>query len=305
MERKICLVGSFATDWIRYSDYEYQADSEGNLYIKPKENSTFSMYNPFDIAEEILFDFLNIGEVSKRYKKSKAEEDYEEIKAMLLLFAKKYGLLGFISASSYNRNIIGDKEVLLVEKNFINLKDAVMDSETYTRLFTPFVSEDDLSIRQYKNCIDLVKAEDSPKFYGKRPYVMDLIFSKFYTERVEWIIKFAGMLAEHFSQIAAYKASSGYLTEHVTILADMFKASKIGFTINQLDKTNIAWEFDSLKTTIETIYAFAVTDENIMLSRCEHCGNFYIALSNREKYCSAVCRNRSNVRKSRSRKAGV
>ena len=305
MERKICLVGSFATDWIRYSDYEYQADSEGNLYIKPKENSTFSMYNPFDIAEEILFDFLNIGEVSKRYKKSKAEEDYEEVKRMLLLFAKKYGLLGFISASSYNRNIIGDKEVLLVEKNFINLKDAVMDSQTYTRLFTPFAAEDDLSIRQYKNCIDLVKAEDSPKFYGKRPYVMDLIFSKFYTERVDWIIKFSGMLAEHFSQIAAYKASSGYLTECVTILADMFKASKIGFTINQLDKTNIAWEFDSLKTTIETIYAFAVTDENIMLSRCEHCGNFYIALSNREKYCSAVCRNRSNVRKSRSRKAGV
>lgn len=302
MERKICLVGSFATDWIRYSDYEYKTDSEGNLYINPKENATFSMYNPFDIAEVILFDFLKIGEASRSYYKGKNQDDYEDLKKMVLLFAKKYGLLGLISASTYNRNIIGDKEVLIIEKNFINLKDISIDSGMYMKLFTPFVGDDDLSVKYYKNCVDLIKAEDSPKFYGKRPYIMDLIFSKFYTERLEWIIKFAGMLSEHFSQLLAYRASAGHLTEHVTILANTFKASKIGFTINQLDKTSIAWEFDSLKTTIETIYAFAVTDENILLGRCEHCGNFFIALSNREKYCSPTCRNRSNVQKSRYRK---
>jgi hypothetical protein len=303
MERKINLVGSFATDWIRYSDYEYQMDSEENLYLKPRENAVFSMYNPFDIAEDILTDFLKIGEASRSYTPSKSREVYDDLKRMVLLFARKYGLLGFMSAMTHNRNVIGDKEVLIMEKNFVNIKDKSMDSEVYRKLFTPFAGSDDVSVRHYKNCVDLIKSEDSPKFYGKRPLVMDLIFSKFYVERLEWIINFAGMLAKHFSQLLVYRASTGYLTEQVTILADTFKANKIGFTINQLDKTTIAWEFDSLKTTIETIYAFAVTDENILLSRCEHCGDFYIAVSNREKYCGPACRNRSNVQKSRRRKS--
>ncbi|MCX7922563.1 MAG: CGNR zinc finger domain-containing protein [Clostridia bacterium] len=303
MERKICLIGSFATDWIKYSDYEYKNDSEGNLYIKPKEDAVFSMYNPFNVAEDIIIDFLKVGDASRRYYKNKSQKDYEYVKKLVLLFVKKYGLLGLISASTYNQNILGDKEVLIIEKNYIDRKEKTMDSEAYIKLFTPFAESDDLRMRYYKNSIDLVKAEDSPKFYGKRPLVMDLIFSKFYTERLEWIMKFARMLSEHFSQLLVYRASADHLTEQVTILANTFKANKIGFTINQLDKTIISWDFDSLKTAIETIYAFAVTDENILLSRCEHCEDFYIALSNREKYCSPVCRNRSNVQKSRRRRS--
>lgn len=303
MERKICLIGSFATDWIRYSDYEYKNDTEGNLYLKPKEDATFSMYNPFNIAEDLLIDFLKIGNASKSYDKNKTQESLEYVKKLTLIFVKKYGLLGLISASTYNKNVLGDNEILVIEKNYINSKEKTMDSSEYMQLFTPFAESDDLCLKYFKNSVDLVKAEDSPKFYGKRPLVMDLIFSKFYTERLDWIMKFAGMLSEHFRQLIIFRASADHLTENVTILAESFKANKIGFTINQLDKTMISWEFDSLKTAIETIYAFAVTDENILLSCCEHCGDFFIALSNREKYCSAACRNRSNVQKSRRRKS--
>lgn len=303
MERKINLIGSFATDWIKYSDYEYKSDTTGNVYIKPKGDAVFSMYNPFDNAQNILIDFLKIGEIGRGYYKNKSQEVYEELKKLVLVFARKYGLLGLISASTYNRNIIGDKEALIIDKNFIDIKDKSIGTETYIKLFTPFAEVDDLEIRYYKNCVDLKKAEDSPKFFGKRPLIMDLIFSKFYCERLEWMVKFAVMLSEHFNQLMIYRESSGYLTENVTILADSFKANKIGFTINQIDKTTIAWDFDSLKTAIETIYAFAVTDENLLLSRCTHCTNFYIALSNREKYCASACRNRANVQKSRKRKS--
>ena len=302
MERKIHLIGSFATDWIKYSEYEYKSDSDGSLYIKPKENTAFSMYNPFNVAENILIDFLNIGETSRDYYKNKSSKVYEELKKLVLHYVKKYGLLGLISASTYNRNVVGDKDIMIMEKNQIQMKEKSVDSTTYMKLFTPFADEDDLSIKYYKNSVDLVKSEDSPKFYGKRPLVMDLIFSKFYAEKLDWIIEFARILSDHFSQLLVYRASSNYLTENVTILADTFKASKIGFTINQLEKTMISWDFDSLKTTLETIYAFAVTDENILLSRCENCGAFYIALSNREKYCNPACRNRANVQKCRRRK---
>jgi hypothetical protein len=305
MERKIHLIGSFATDWIRYGDYEYKSDPEGNLYIKPKEDAAFSMYNPFDVAEALLIDFLKLGKASRDYSKNKSAGGYEELKRLALLHAKKYGLLGLISASTHNRDVIGDKDILIMEKNHIGIREKSLDSKAYMRLFTPFAEEDDLSIRYYRNSAYLVKSEDSPKFYGKRPPVTDLIFSKFYAERLDWIVDFARMLSEHFSQLLVYRASAGYLTENVTILADAFKASKIGFTINQLEKTMISWDFDSLKTALETIYAFAVTDENILLSRCSNCGDFYIALSDREKYCGPACRNRANVQKSRRRKSGL
>lgn len=302
MDRKIHLIGSFSTDWIRYSDYEYRENPEGNLYLVPKEDASFSMYNPFDTAESLLIEFLKIGELATACEKNPDAEDEQELKRQVLLFARKYGLLGLISSSTSNQDIIGDKEVILMERNLLHLPDKTMESKAYVRLFTPFVEETELRIRHYRNSIDLVKSEDSPKFFGKRPIVMDLVFSKFYAEKVEWITRFAKILSKHFNQLLTYRASKHYLTEPVTILADSFKAGKIGFTISQLDKTMISWEFDSLKTTLETIYAFAVTDESILLSRCEKCGDFYIALSDREKYCSPGCRNRANVQNSRRRK---
>jgi hypothetical protein len=110
------------------------------------------------------------------------------------------------------------------------------------------------------------------------------------------------MLSNHFNQLIAYNNMSHYLTEKVTIMPESFNASNIGFTVEKFHNTTIAWQFDSLKTAIETIYAFAVTDENVILTRCVHCGDFFFAGSNREKYCSPACRNRENVRRSRQRK---
>ncbi|TCO74638.1 hypothetical protein [Marinisporobacter balticus] len=79
MEGKITLIGSFSTDWIRYSNYEYRESSMGEVYITPTEQ-------------------------------------------------------------------------------------------------TPFAEVGDIVINKYKNCVDLVKREDLPKFYGKRPVVLDLVF---------------------------------------------------------------------------------------------------------------------------------
>lgn len=299
MERKISLVGSFATDWIRYSDYLYKTNDSGQVYIIPTKGSTFSMYNPFDVAEDLLLDLLKIGDEALQPTKNE-----DKLKKEVLVFAKKYGLLGLMSASVYNRNIIGEDQVLFIENNHIG-EEKIMDGERYLRLFTPFAEDEDIKVKEYKNRLYLTKNEDSPIFYGKRPLVMDLMFSRFYSEELSWIINFAAMLVSHFNQLLIYKNSSHHLTESVTILADKFHAEKIGFTINQLDKTNISWQFDSLKTTIETIYAFAVTDEKIFLNRCEHCRNFFIAKSDREKYCSPVCRNRFNVKKSRERKSSL
>lgn len=303
MDGKITLIGSFATDWIRYSDYEFKENEDGKVYIIPTEEAVFSMYNPFDVAEDLLVDLMEIGQEALKEKMQPEEKNEEKLRHSILIFVKKYGLLGLISASVYNRNIVGDDNVLMIENNHIT-KEKILDGSKYIDWFTPFVEEGDIVINSYKNCFYLAKREDSPKFYGKRSVVLDLVFSRFYAEQMDWIIDFAKMIVLHFNQLLMFRNSATYLTENVTIMAGQFHAEKIGFTINQLDKTTIAWQFDSLKTTIETIYAFAVTDEVALLNRCKHCSKIFITNNLRAKYCSPSCRNRANVKRSRSKKAG-
>ncbi|AOY75286.1 hypothetical protein [Clostridium formicaceticum] len=299
MEGKIGLIGSFATDWIRYSDYQFKTAYDGEVYIIPAEEATFCMYNPFDVAEDLLMDLMKIGDKALKIQE---EIDREELNKDLLIFARKYGLLGFISASAYNRNIVGEDKVLMIENNYIT-KEKIMDANEFIDKFIPFAKEGEVVFKQYRDSIDVMKREDSPKFYGKRPIVMDLIFSKFYSEQINWIVNFAKMISSHFNQLLIYRNSSSYLTEKVTIMAEKFGAEKIGFTISQLDKTMIAWEFDSLKTAIETIYAFAVTDETTLINRCSHCNSIFISSNARAKYCSPSCRNCANVQKCREKNA--
>lgn len=300
MEKRISLMGSYASDWLRYSDYVYEEAPSGELYLLPADDSIFSMYNPFDVAEDILLDLLVLGDRAAQLSLKKEEEE-EELKKIVLLFVKKYGLLGFISASVYNRAIIGEEILLLMDNNYVTEKKS-MDGAQYLQLFMPFAKENDVIIKEHKNTFDIVKNEDSPKYYGKRPLVMDLIFSRFYSEQLCWIVEYAKMLSLHFDQLLQYRESAPYLTESVTILSQKFRVEKIGFTINQLHKTNIAWEFDSLKTTIEMIYGFAVADEKSFMGRCRHCNHVFIASNPRVKYCSPSCRNCYHVKKSRRKR---
>lgn len=297
MKKNINLIGQFKTDWIRYSDYEIKATENGNKYICPTADAYFTMYNPFDNADDMVFDLIDLGDSALD---TTTEEHILENK--LIVFAKKYGLLGLVSSSVYNRSIIGEEKVLFTENNFIK-KQGIMDVEEYLNLFLPFATKEEIYIREYGKHLAVFKLEDSPKFYGKRPLILDLVFSKFYCEEINWILDFAKNISTHINQLLIYKNAN--LTETVTIMAGKFKAEKIGITIGMLNKPVLEWEFDSLKTTIETIYAFAVTDESNILNRCEYCKNAFIAKNPREKYCSPSCRNCSNVIKSRNKKKAL
>lgn len=295
MKNNINLIGQFRTDWIKYSDYEIKKDENGSSYIVPKEDSIFTIYNPFDKSNKLVFDLIEIGD-----KALNKEIDKEIINNMVLDFVKEYGLLGIITSSVYNKNIIGESKVLLTDNNPFKTTEKIMDEDKYLSLFIPFAKEDEVYLRKLGKHMTLFKAEDSPKFYGKRPLVLDLVFSRFYCEKLEWIIDFAKTIATHINQILIYKDIN--LTEGVTIMAGKFKAEKIGMTIGVLNNPYIEWDFDSLKTAIEIIYSFAVTDKDNTIKRCEHCKKVFIAKSEKEKYCSPSCRNCYNVTKSRNKK---
>ncbi|MGL4911493.1 MAG: GIY-YIG nuclease family protein [Romboutsia sp.] len=287
-------LANFKTKWIKYSDYEIKVDKNNEKYIIPKEYSNYTIYNPFEVSDKLLFDLIDLGDEGL-----KKEPNEEIINKKALLFAKNYGLLGLVSSSVYNRNIIGEDIVIFTENNIIT-KQNIMDSEDYLKLFLPFATEYDVYTKTYDNHLTVMKAEDSPKFYGKRPLVLDIVFSKFYSEKLMWIVEFSKLISTHLNQLIMYRNIN--LTEPVTIMADKFKAQKISFNITMFDKAEINWEFDSLESTIETIYAFVLTDEKIILNRCEYCNKAFIGKSEREKYCSPSCRNCTNVIKSRNKK---
>ena len=314
LNREISLDDRYFTEWIVFDDYIIEQAENGSVYIHPQKGACFKLYNPFDVAEELMIDTLGLGDAYLLYKaemkevhlnayrKRKTNKMWSEIQEQIVAYARKYGLMGFMSSSTYNRNVIGEDEILLTQKNSLGLKTSLLKGTTYMDLFTPFIEKGNIDLSVYKDKVHFIKYEDTPKYYGKRPLVLDLIFSSFYAEDIMWLLEFASMLTKHYDQLTTFKKSASNLTEPVTILADEFEASKIGFTITQGKETKIAWEFDSLKTTVQTIYAFAVTDKVSALKRCEHCQRFYIARTAKEKYCGSACRNRYNVMKSREKK---
>ncbi len=295
---------NFTSKWIKYSDYDMREDSNGDIYVIPAENSNYTIYDPFEKSNKILFDLIDLGDEAL-----KAEQDKAAIYNKLILFVKNYGLLGLISSSVYNRNIVGEENVLFTQNNIIsntieNLeKDSIIKSDEYIKLFTPFATEDDIYTREFDEHLTVVKAEDSPRFYGKKPLVMDIVFSKFYAERVDWILEYAKNISKNLNQLIIYKNAN--LTEPVEIMPDKFNPQKIGFTVAMFDKPQIKWDFDSLQSTIDVIYAFALTDDNSILNRCSYCNKAFFAKTDREKYCSPSCRNCANVVKSRNKKKAL
>ncbi|MFR5271482.1 GIY-YIG nuclease family protein [Intestinibacter bartlettii] len=292
---------SFTSKWIKYSDYEFRKDEKGNTYITPAENSDYTIYDPFEKSRDILFDLIDLGDAILK------NDDKTEIYDKLILFAKNYGLLGLVSSSIYNRDIVGEQNVLFTQNNIVSksleLDGNLMNSEEYIKIFTPFATEDDLYTREFDGHLTVIKAEDSPKFYGKKPLILDIVFSKFYCERIEWIMEYAKNISENLNQAIVYQNEN--LTEPVEIMPDKFNPHKIGFTVAMFGKPQINWDFDSLQSTIDMIYAFALTEENRILNRCSYCHKPFFAKNTREKYCTPSCRNCANVIKSRNKKKAL
>lgn len=295
MEKILAFTGAFKTDWIKYEAYDIKNTSNGDKYMMPAEGARFELYNPFECGEKMVSDLIALGDeaLSKTVEKEKLE-------ALVKEFVTKYGLLGLISASVYNRNILGESKVLLMENSLLKMKEKVMDEDVYLSHFIPFADPEDLYMQKLGKHMMLFKAEDSPRFYGKRPLILDLVFSKFYAEKVDWIMDFGKSLSTHLTQSMVYRGVK--LSEGVTIMAGNFKAEKISMRLAVQDKPYIEWDFDSLKTIIEVMYFFSLVQDKKMLLRCMQCKKPFITSRENEKYCGKSCRNLYNVNKSRKKK---
>ena len=99
----------------------------------------------------------------------------------------------------------------------------------------------------------------------------------------------------HFSEISA----SEYPDEPEWILETEPMAAVIR---REGENVYTEWQTKNLAAAIETAYTLLICDEHRYIGLCKHCGKPYQVKNPKSEFCSAPCRNRFNVYKSRAKK---
>lgn len=292
--------GNFRTFWFRYDSYEMR-EIEEKHYITPKENSKVVMYDPFDLADDILVDILMIGRCVEK-------NDIEESNKMIMEFVEKYGLLGELTYLPLNTDIVAQNKVYLPSGNLVSDKETLPTAE-YIELFLKCKKKQKITMKKNARgeILELsAENEMNPVVAIDRPAEYAVVFSKAYSECLVWIMHYARTLYQTFEAIENYsKVEDAYTKQLYDNRIKNFNPSKIACKIlmgkNKEDKPVIEWNFNSLKLAIDTMFALNETTERKTVKMCKHCGKPFSSENLKAEYCSPQCRNQANVYKSRAR----
>lgn len=292
--------GNFRTFWFRYDGYEIK-EIEEKHYITPKENSKIIIYDPFDLADDILVDILMIGRCVEK-------NDIEESNKKLMEFVEKYGLLGELTYLPLNTDIVKQNRVYLPSGNLVSEKETLPTDE-YIELFLKCKKKQKVVMKKNARgeILDLsVENEMNPLAIIDRPAEYAVVFSRAYSECLVWIMHYARTLYLTFEAIENYnKIQDAYTKQIYDTRIKEFNPSKIACKIlmekNKEDKPVLEWNLNSLKLAIDTMFALNETTERKTVKMCKHCGKPFASQNLKAEYCSPQCRNQANVYKSRAK----
>ncbi len=291
---------NFRTFWFRYDGYEIK-EIEEKYYITPKENSKIIMYDPFDLADDILVDILMIGRCVDK-------NDIEESNKKIMEFVEKYGLLGELTYLPLNTDIVKQNRIYLPSGNLVSEKETLPTDE-YIELFLKCKKKQKVVMKKNARgeILDLsVENEMNPLALIDRPAEYAVVFSRAYSECLVWIMHYARTLYLTFEAIENYsKAQDAYTKQIYDTRIKEFNPSKIACKIlmgkNKEDKPVLEWNFNSLKLAIDTMFALNETTKRKTVKMCKHCGKPFASQNLKAEYCSPQCRNQANVYKSRAK----
>jgi len=273
------------SDWVKYSDYEYKASPNGELYIMPTKNATVNVYNPLQEMDKLLIDTLNIGRLA-----AADEPEMPKVKSEILTYVKRYGLLGFMISFPLSMDFLEKNYVLLGDNPLTN--EQTMKTKDYLKLFIPF------KIEQSENDSNLPAA-----MFMSRPPVYEIAFGRGYGEKFEWICGLFSKMFIHFAAAFYYDKTEDIAVKSMYAgIVDAFKMYGLGFRVKMMGAPTLLWDFSSLKTAIDTLYGFYLTDPDRPLRICKHCRKVFVTRNTRGEFCSIPCRNQFNVYKSRGKK---
>lgn len=292
---------NFRTFWFRYDGYEIKEIDEKH-YITPKENSKIIMYDPFDLADDILVDILMIGRCVEK-------NEIEASNKKIMEFVEKYGLLGELTYLPLNTDIVKQNKVYLPSGNLVSEKETLPTDE-YIKLFLKCKKKQKVIMKKNARgeILDLsVENEMNPLAIIDRPAEYAVVFSRAYSECLVWIMHYARTLYLTFEAIENYnKVQDAYTKQIYDTRIKEFNPSKIACKIlmgkNKEDKPVLEWNFNSLKLAIDTMFALNETTERKTVKMCKHCGKPFASQNLKAEYCSPQCRNQANVYKSRAKR---
>lgn len=292
--------GNFRTFWFKYSDYE-MIEIEDKHYITPQETSKVSMYDPFDVADEILVDILMIGRYIEK-------NDIASSNDKIMEFVKKYGLLGELTYLPLNTDIVAQNKVYLPKQNLVSGQET-MSAYDYIELFLKCKKKQKVVMRKNARgeILELsIENEMNPLAIVDRPGEYAVVFSRAYSECLVWIMDYARTLYLTFEAIENYsKVQDAYTKQIYDNRIANFNPSKIACKVlmgnKKDDKPVLEWNFNSLKLAIDTMFALNETTERKTVKMCKHCGKPFSSDNVKAEYCSPQCRNQANVYKSRAK----
>jgi len=81
-----------SSHWVKFSAYEIRKSKDGREYVTPAPKAKPIVYDPLKDADAMVLDALNVGMLQMNRGGNDA------VKAAVMEFISKYGLLGFMTA---------------------------------------------------------------------------------------------------------------------------------------------------------------------------------------------------------------
>lgn len=290
--------------WARYSAYEYRKARDGHLYLMPTQGAKPSVYDPIKDAKALVVDALNIGRLVMKRSENAA------LKAAVLAFVSKYGLLGFMTGLPTIPDFINYDAVYLPKNHFI--KSEVVNIQEYLAYFFPFGKPDILRSEDKATRLDVGSDRYSNEVlalfmtFMDEPVAVSMSVLPIYAERYEWLVtQFRDWAAILVSSFLFYEDSSNnddFTRELYQRSVSAFGGQAPTYHIRLYnDRPKIVWDFHSLLLTVQTLFGFALTDEAKPLRLCRHCNQAFIAGHANAAFCSPECKNQFNVYKNRKK----
>ncbi len=283
--------------WVRYEEYEWKTAADGKLYLTPAKDAKPSVFDPLKEAEALVVDALNIGRLCISRKPD------AQIQGAMLDYAKKYGLLGLMTALPTTPKFMDYEAVYLPKNHFITAE--TMPTADYVALFFPFKKLDWAK----KGVESLWYNDDKAGMalqltFSDKPMAVQMSMQRSYAERYDWLKQQFTDWAFMFMTTFFYYEDYDKTTEETHSLYRQSMAAFDGiaptYHIALYDKPTIVWDFHSLLLGIQMMFSFMLTDDRKPLRLCRNCSNVFMAGRANMQYCSEGCKKQYHLKNGKS-----
>lgn len=267
--------------WFRFSKYE-TFENEKGIYIIPAQNSERIIYNPYDVGNKLVADYLNFGKAL-----SEGLDNTPKINRALSL-VRKYGLLGILTSTQYEIDKLNSKNPEWKVALYYDDGEFIGGKSFQEYIYEYFPLPD----------------RQPPFDFNQDTRNAYLQYDKNYSERVSWIARKAYDLYVNFKNIVDFmnikEIENLPNIEYINnIIKCRFKIKNVDLYIHfdELNKTSLYWSADNLLKMIDIMYAFKLIDKKNGLIECKNCGSISQKTRNNSEYCSPSCGNAYRVKK--------